>query len=311
MRLSITVTGLLRTFFSKNSKDHFEMMLKNSKEHYEYIFVVFVISGKYKEKHFSEYVKNLVSIDLISDYKIIRFDRETVHKLNQEKIGRPNFESLRRRYADMNLSCKRNEIPDILSKIHHKQTFLDIATYQFYQLKLGIEEMERKEKEKGFLFDTSMRTRFDTTYPHDFYPHFKKEEASVREKVFFSRLIDEQLKIRDLDDYYENYLSVREIKPPDCRVENPTTSLGGAYYYNKSIKNIMDGGNDIIYCFNDHFFFGKRDLFFKLKTFFDHYGMSCIDEIKHVYAAEAQLLNFCISQKITPIMYLNFHTIIR
>ena len=50
---------------------------------------------------------------------------------------------------------------------------------------------------------------------------------------------------------------------------NEQKSFGIAYCYNyKALENILNGRDDILYCLNDFTFWGKADVFKKLKTLF-------------------------------------------
>ena len=63
--------------------------------------------------------------------------------------------------------------------------------------------------------------------------------------------------------------------------------------------------------YNDYVIFGKRQNFIKLKYFFDEFGI--IDHslnINHSFAAESQLLIFCFSKQINPIMYFHHDNIL-
>lgn len=308
-KLGIIFCGQIRTFFREEVQTSFINMLNKCNNNYNYIYLVFVINGTCTSS-IVEYLENLKSNYKVSEYKKIIFDSHTAIDINDRKTNaNEKFLNLMEEYKENKFGKVKVEVPCVKTK-RNGISIMNQFTFQFYQLKQGIKELLNKEVENNFKFDTILKTRYDTTYPDYFYPHYKDDTDSLDNKIFFDEKIKEYMKIEDIIQYQKT-LEKSKIIMPRCRVVNRKNSLGGAFYYNKSIINIINGSNDILYCFNDSFFCSKRDIFIKLENFFDMFGMLKNDDIVHFYAPEAQLIIFCLENNITPIMYMRDFSTVR
>ena len=170
-------------------------------------------------------------------------------------------------------------------------------SYQFYQLKIGIEKMLEYEINNSTKFNVCMKSRFDTAFTNLFYPYVPNNDVDIFSKI----CLDDEFKIlisNKFDNSIDNlitYLKNQNIELPNCRVINENDSFGGNYFNNFiSIYNIKNGSDNILYSYQDYYIWGNRDVFIKLIDFFDNYSVIETSlNIPHYYAPEAQLLLFC------------------
>lgn len=311
MNLAIIINGQLRTFFDKAVCDQFRLMLERCKTEYKLVYVCFIISGDYDHDIMNKYIDQITSEQI--KCKLLIFDKEQLVNINDQKVNDSKFIALSKEYATKDYSCKAREIPSPTSTIHHGTRYLDLATYQFYQVTQGIQDIKSYENMHNLRFDVVMRTRFDTAYPNWFYPKIYHHNVDPLQKIYYSDHIRSAMGIPDIKHHIVR-LSQQKFQGAECRVKDHMRSFGGAYFNNyMSLAMILQGSDDILYCFNDHFFFGKREVFMKLENFFSDFGMLPFDydKIRHFYAQEAQLLIYCFHNNIQPIMYLGFHQLIR
>jgi len=300
MNLCIIITGQLRTFFI-HSQQHFIDMLNLSKKSYTNILIICVISGNFNETTITDYFNKLNVSFLIIDYNkyIPIFNSRINQKINSEEYTKCKTEYLSYfNHAHYEINIKySNDVP-----IKH--------SYQYHQLEIGINELLEYEKKYNIIYDVIMRTRFDIPYHKNFYPHFpntilRKLLLTDTNIELYNKII-QKYKIADIVDFLKN----QQIELPLCRVNLDYVSItfGGDYYYNnKSVENIMNGSDDILYAFNDYVYYAKRNVFLKLVNLFnDSYIKETNLNISHFYAPEAQLIIFCDNNSIDILMYRHY-----
>lgn len=303
MKLCIIITGLIRTFFNQG-RDELQKVIHSSFATYNKIHIVMVISGKY-DNRINEFITQRSIQNITVD--VIPFDTIETSAFNNAKINNNKYIQNKNKYLSAdNLARREIENPD---------NYLNGATYQFYQLKKGIDKMKEYETSNNMSFDVCMKTRFDVKYPIHFYPFVHNETAPAEDKIFLNNENREYFKsiFHNVHDII-HFLKQENITLPQCRTPYYKFSFGGSYLNNYiSLENIANGSNKILYMYNDHVIFGNRENFIDLDNLFDEYGM--IDSslnIHHYYAPEAQLLMYCFKRGINPIMYLHdCYTIIR
>ena len=332
MSLCIIVTGQIRTFFDKG-RYQVDKVIENSMTKYKYIHLIFVISGEYDVLRFDNYIYKLhnkttritrsklpwlnitinKNVEVAKSYistDIIKFNSNDVDKLNIEKIKSEQYTKRKQDYLSNNNRC--------VSEINDPDKTFNNMTYQFYQLKLGIQSMLAYEQTKNFKFDVVMKTRFDVLYHDGFYPKIPDSD-SVKDRLLINDHIKGIFSSNGYDvtsNYYLSLLKKNEITPPEYTLKYPLQhySLGGLYCSNYYAIEELKSNSPILYCFNDHVLFSHRDTFIILQNFFDMYGVQTTTKnIFHYYAQEAQLLIYCYNNNIIPVMYLHesIHTILR
>lgn len=309
--LAIILLGQVRTFFTKHGCIEFLRVVDTSLNHYEKIYISVVISGVFDKDKIDWFKLELDKRNVF--HNTILFDVNDSNKLTQEKIKNREYLEIKSRYLNINNYAKK--------EIWNVDNYLKKAAYQFHQLSIGIKDIIEFENNNNIKFLCMMKTRFDVSYHNNFYPVYATEDSPIEDKLLVNNHIKDIFKNKYHIDITSNEflldLKSKKIIHPNCRVREDhfSTSLGGAYLYNwASLENIKNGDNNILYCFNDHVLFGKRDVFLKLNNLIYSYGIIRTDlNINHFYAEESQLLMFCIENKINPLMYLDkdIHDIIR
>jgi len=300
--LAIIVTGQLRTFLTKGGSNELLKIIRKSKTTYSLVVIIMVVSGIYNNELLLEVFKDITGIYV----EIIDYNYHEKNMLDHvEKLQHNNsFINICQTYLNTQNSAK-NEVP-------YPHTYIKNSMRQLYQIRIGIESIINYETRHDINFDVIMRTRFDIAYPTDFYPNIPT--GSLIDKISFNEMgIQFSQKHMSIQEYII-WLKKQNIRLPNCRVScNWGDSFGGAYLYNyMSLENICNGDDNILYCFNDHFFFSKREVFLKLYDFINIYGTVSNNNIKHIFAEEAQLLIACLHVNINPLMFLpNTYSIIR
>ena len=306
--LCIIITGLVRTFFNKGLIS-FMNMIEVSKKKYKKIHIIIIISGNFSKENINFFIEKLNSINITCDKYIYEDYNILSNNYNKNRIKLEKYIELKNNYMKQNNNA-HNEIFD-------PDEYISSRTIQFHQLEIGIEKLIKYELINDINFDVIMRTRFDVLYDKLFYPHIHSSDSNLVDKILLNEniknIFKNTFKVDVLSENYISYLKNNKIELPECRVKIRDISLGSAYFNNYiSIQNIKKGNNDILYCFNDYYFFGKKDVFLKLKNFFNEYGLLDTNlNIPHFYAPESQLLIYCFNKNINPIMYLNNESIIR
>lgn len=302
--LAIIITGQLRCFFTK-TEPHFTQLLDTSKNIFN-ILVIVVLSS-----HEQNLLENYFTLQNIS-FTIINYSTkkylDEFNTINSNKIKSEKYMEIKSNYLKSDNQAK-NEILDIdynLTKISR----------QFHQLQIGISKLLEFESTHKITFDILMKTRFDVYYPPNFYPHvFDESECLLKKLLFNDTNIDlfqscmQTNNIQNLEEL-SVFIKQQEIKLPKCRInfDYINMTFGGWNYYNyTALDNILHGNNDILYSFNDFFYFAKRSVFLKLKDFFKECFLlepnGTLGPLHHIYAPESQLIMYCLEKNINIVMY--------
>ena len=295
MKLCVIVLGLVRTFFTGPS-ENFLKMLDICLEKYTTIHVIFIVSGQDGFTEVREFSEKLTEKNISTE--LHQFEIEQASDGFARKFSNQS-------YLDQ-VSKYTIHKSDAYKEIWDPTAWTKLGALQFFQLKIGIEKMLDYEKNSGIVLDVCMKTRFDTNYPENFYPFVHNKDATYLDKIYFNAENKAffSTKIPDIKTHIE-FLKTNQISLPSCRTEHIDVSFGGSYFSNYlSLENIEGGNDRILYMYNDFFIFGSRTEFIELQYLFDEYG--CIETnliIPHYFAQEAQVLLFCFSRGISPIMY--------
>ena len=303
--LCIIITGQLRNFINKSSS-HFHHVIQLSKQYYSYILIIAIVSADNNQdlKQLQELL-DFISINyLIINYNSKKYQDE-FDTSNHDKIKSEKYMEIKSNYLKSDNSAK-NEIMNI-------EDCLNKFSRQFHQLQIGISKLLEFEFTHNITFDIIMKTRFDVYYPPNFYPHvFDESECLLKKLLFNDTNIDlfqscmESNNIQNLDELIQ-FIKQQEIKLPKCRInfDYINMTFGGWNYYNyTALENIINGSDDILYSFNDFFYFAKRSLFLQLKDLYNQcFLLEPINNMHHIYAPESQLIMHCLEKNINIVMY--------
>lgn len=297
MNLCIIILGQIRTFFNKGIES-LNKMLKISLTKYDKIHIIMIVSGGYDKNQMDFFISQLIKSNISVEIENLVY--EEYMKEHNKKIKDNEYLEEKIKYLNQNNEAHK-EIRDV-------DKSMERHNIQFFQLKKGIEKMIEYETKNKILFNLCMKTRFDVRYPENFYPLTHSNDSSILEKIYLNKENNDYFikKFEDINNLI-NFLKNQYIVLPKCRTVHGNISLGGDYLNNYiSLENIVNGSNNILYMYNDHFIFGNRNEFIKLKNLVHEYGTMKTDlNINHYFAPESQLLIFCFNNKINPIMY--FH----
>jgi hypothetical protein len=295
------ITGQMRTFFTQEIQESFTQMIRLSKMNYKNIVVILVINDDYDESILQMLFASLNIPILIIDYKKYNHEYE---ELMQSKMKNSDYNKLKQQYFEKNTRATR--------EVYNIDDNLRLTNIQAHQLKVAIDMLLQYEKKNDITYDIMMKTRFDIMYPMLFFPHVP--EGSIITKLLFDEALKERF-LKKMDKYnipinmeaLIHFLKEQQVNEENCRVNFDMLdfTFGGHFCYNyKSLENINNGSNRILYLFNDFYFFGKRETFLTLESFSDEYCMkpTNIDAI-HFYIPEIQLCIFCDNHDIDYIMY--------
>ena len=303
---SIIVTGQIREF--KSNQQYLLNMLLLSKKQYSNLLIIFVLntSDVNDINIIKQFCDNNNLNNIIIQYGLNTYKNDFKNK-NSQKILNHKYQNIKHNYLNLNNNAKK-EIINI-------DEYLFKSSVQYHQLKVGINELLQYEKNNNILFDVIMRTRFDVYYQELFYPKVYDINDELYYKIFYNNInLDlayktcNKLNINTVNQLC-SFLSKQKINLPNDRINFDliNVSLGGWNYYNsQSLNNIINGNNDILYSFNDFFYFGKRDVFIKLCSLFDDcFLLDNGDDlnIHNIYAPESQLIMFCAKNNIQILMY--------
>ena len=333
--LAIMMVGQIRTFFTKNVNDTFKKVVDRCKLHYNKIYIVLIISGEYDKTQVNNWFS---SLEL--PYTIIDYDPyiDEFKKRNLERLTNENYIRNKEIYINGKSHALAN-IPDpAYNGIFYRQTnstgttsYEDPFSYikQFHQVEIGIKHLLEYENTNNIKFDVIMKTRFDYAFIIDdnFYPHIPKDDIMSKITFDSSKYIEPYLtaKMKELNTTNINdfiaYLKTKKIVVPDFSTPRyiEPISFGGTFFVNDiSLENIVNGSNDILYMTSDWMYFGKRDIFVKLKDLFTEFAIIQSDlnqnGIQVFFCPESQLIVYCLNKKINCLMYcgeFTLQTIIR
>lgn len=300
--IAFIVTGQLRTFFEN---DDFLKMINLSKTKYATVFVICVLNPVSENDNIE--LNNFLNINNISNI-VIDYSSNDYQDLFNNKCQNIKMEEMIKVYFSNQKHAHRG-IPD--PKLYSSNcTFI-----QYYQLLLGINALKQYINETNIHFDTICKTRFDCKYPNDFYPHIP-EYDNIMKTISFNEynfnIIQKKMdnyKLRTFEDLILFNKKNRLILPYGHISSNHGgLSIGGMVCYNyESLENIKTNGNkNIMYSFNDYFYFAKSDVFLKLENLFEHscfYHPNNPDLYNHYFCPESQFVIFCLNNNIDIIMY--------
>ncbi len=302
--IAFIVTGQLRTFFAH---DDFLKMINLSKTKYANIFVVCVLNPVNEKDNIELNIfLNINNIsNIIIDYSSYKNDYENEYN---KKCQNKKMKEMIETYFSNQKHAHRG-IPD--PKLYSANcTFI-----QYYQLQLGIKELQKYINETNTHFDIICKTRFDCKYPFDFYPHIPQYD-NILNTISFNEynfnIIQKKMDSYNLCTFEDLILFNKKnrLLPPYGHISSNHGGLstGGMVCYNyESLENIKNHGiQNILYSFNDYFYFAKTDVFFKLNNLFDDccfYHPNNPDLYNHYFCPESQFIIFCLNNKIDIIMY--------
>jgi hypothetical protein len=299
MNLAIIFTGQIRTFYTYKIQESIKQLIKLSKANYTNIVIVTVINGEYDENM----VKN--TFDILSVPLVIVDYNNYIQEYNDmvdSKINSEEYQKLKHDYFQKNTSATR--------EVYNIDDNTRFNSIQPHLIKVGIDTLLDYEKENNIKYDVIMKTRFDMAYPDTFYPNIP--EGTLLSKLTFNESLKDKflkgLKENNLDiDSLIPFLKNQKINSDNCRINMALLqiSFGGDFCYNyKSLENILNGSDEILYSFNDFYFFGKRDIFLKFKRFSEEmYIKPTSLDIPHFYITESQMCIFCDNNNIDYLMY--------
>jgi hypothetical protein len=197
-----------------------------------------------------------------------------------------------------------------------KQYSYNHTLVYFHQLQVGIRALKEYISSTNTLFDIICKTRYDSKYPEEFYPHIPKYENDILKTVAFNQhnyhIIKKNMadyRLTTIDDLIafnkETRLPIPYGHLPN---EHAGLGLGGMVCYNyEALERIKETAtNHILYSFNDYFYFANTHTFLKLESLFDN---ACIiecnnhDLYNHYFCPESQFTMGCLYLNINIIMY--------
>jgi len=307
MNLCIIITGQLRSFFNKTEK-YFLEMYNLSKANYNNILIIVVISGNYNLDELENYFKKLKINYLIIDYNFYIDDFK--NNLNK-KVNDSNFIKLKNNYIN---NPKYDVARKYIDEPIHNNHWFKSGNIQFHQLNIGINQLLKFEKKNNINYDVIMKTRFDMIYWKNFYPHLP--ELNMTEKLLLSdkniELYNHTSNKYNINSFEEliNFLKQQQVIIPNLCIpkEHANISFGSNLYYNyKSIENIINGSNNILYANHDCYYFAKRSVFLKLINLYnDAFLKETNLDLKMFYNPESQFVIFCDNNSIDLLIYQNY-----
>ena len=113
--------------------------------------------------------------------------------------------------------------------------------------------------------------------------------------------------IKDINDIINFNTYTRLLTSTHIPIEHSALCFGGRVCYNyKSIENITVSTDNIMYSFNDYYFFSNKNTFMKLVNIYEDsclYSNDNPDLSKLTFCPEAQLMIYCLNNNIDIIMY--------
>jgi hypothetical protein len=191
---------------------------------------------------------------------------------------------------------------------------------QWFLLTLALRAVEQIELEVGYKYDIIMKSRFDYCYPAEFAlmtkstDYFDTITAGLeKQKDCLFRALEYHGLPKPTKRSYLNVLEGLTINASAGRLyhnRERDLNLGGRYNLNHDTLSKCDLSFDnIIYCFNDWCFWGKRDNMMRLADIGYLYGTfpAPVGNINFFFAPEYQLVHIAKQVGLNPIMFLNEH----
>lgn len=286
--IAFIITGQLRTFFDNND---FINMINLTKTKYKLVHCIFILNPT--SKNDVNQLNIFLNINSISHCII---DFSTLESEFKEKCKKKCEDPKMQKMVKIYYSTPKHAHQGISNpyEYSYNSTFI-----QYYQLYIGIKELQTYINSSGTKFDVVCKTRFDCKYPASFYPNINNKLYNT-----ITQKVDE-----NIDELIEFNKTHRLPLPfghiPEMHAE---LSFGGRVCYNyTSLQNIKNNGfSNILYSFNDYFYFGNKCTFLKLLNLFDDccfYEPKNPDLYNHYFCPESQFINYCLNNNIDIIMY--------
>lgn len=296
--LAFIITGQVRTFFNINTD--LKNVLLRCKTHYETVYVICILNSSNSDDYnqLSLFFNNLdIKVQIIDYTKYSdEYMCDSFNKINSQEYIK---------FKESNpTACISIKDPDGYSIRH--------TWIQYHQLKIGITALDKYIRDSGIDFKIVCKTRFDSKYPTEFFPHIPSSTDPLTilsfDKYNKDKILESMVKynIKDINEII-NFNTQTRLKTPHIPIEHYALCFGGRVCYNyKSIENIKSSTDNIMYSFNDYYFFSNKNTFMKLVNI---YKDSCLysnnnpDLSKHTFCPEAQLMIYCLNNNIDIIMY--------
>jgi hypothetical protein len=190
---------------------------------------------------------------------------------------------------------------------------------QWFQFKKALEIVPYIENSLNYQFNLIIKTRFDYCYPDDINLNiFTMKNPSYIDiltgnNITYQKNLYKSMKEFNLttNDEYKNFVKNIKINPNAGRIYNDdlcNLNFGGRYFLNYETisKNNLDISN-IIYFYNDWFFYGLRDVMMKYINICNTYLQIPIktNDINFYFTPEFQVLLYAKNNNIDPIMFFN------
>lgn len=192
---------------------------------------------------------------------------------------------------------------------------------QWFLLSLALQSVEQIERKVGYKYDIIIKSRFDYCYPAEFAlvtntrNYFDTITAGLakQKECLFEALAYHGLARPNIRSYLDllRGLTINASAGRIFHNRDRDLNLGGRYNLNHDTlsKNNLSFDN-IIYCFNDWCFWGKRDNMMRLADIGYLYGTippPVGENINFFFAPEYQLVHLIKHVGLNPIMFMNEH----
>lgn len=296
--LAVIITGQVRTFFNINTD--LRNVLSRCKAHYKTVYVICILNSNNIDDYtnLSEFFNSLdINVQIIDYTKYSdEYTRDSLNKFNN-----PAYIKFKESNPTACISIKD---PDGYSIRH--------TWIQYHQLKIGITALDKYISDSGIDFNIVCKTRFDSKYPDDFYPTMPISN-DILDILSFNQhnkkiVLDcmDKYNIKNIDDlilFNEN----TRLRQGHIPVEHFPLTVGGRVCYNyKTLQNIKKTTDNILYSFNDYYFFSNKHTFMKLGNLYNDscmYSTDNPDLSNHIFCPESQLIVYCLNNNIDIIMY--------
>lgn len=295
--IAFIITGQLRTFFNN---DDFINMINISKTKYNYVYCVFVLnpSSSFDFLNLHNYLKLNNIVSTVIDFSL--HENDFKYKC-LKKCEDARFKNM----INIYYSTPKYAHMGIKNPIEYSKTCTFI---QYYQLYIGLMHINNYIEEFNIKFDIICKTRFDCKYPNLFYPHIPNSTNTLffNQQTLNSIQKNNNLSIDKLIEFNLN----NRLQLPNSHIPqyHAGLSFGGMVCYNYiTLQNIKSNGtHNILYAFNDYFYFGNSHTFFKLINIFEDccfYKPLISDLYNHYFCPESQFIIYCLNNNIDIIMY--------
>lgn len=241
-------------------------MLNLSKKYYNKILIICVLNeiNNNDNKKLKDYLYNISNIEfvilLFSDYK------KNYESKIKNKINNFTYIELKKKYLS---SYKESH-----KLIYNPDNYYN-SLIQLYQVVIGINFLINYINYYNIYFDVICKTRFDAKYYDDFYPHIIKSKNILdilsfneQNKILIKKYMI-NYNIKNIDDLIE-FNKINKLSDPYSHIkdEHFALSFGGMVCYNyNSLENIKNNNfKNILYSFDDYYYFSNQDTFLHLCT---------------------------------------------